>query len=691
MICLVSALTRFSQPDIGDNGDRPAELSFDRVPLGVLTLAAVMEQGGTPVSLIDLDQEQSAVIAAGAELGDLFSQTLDRMAEMPCEVFGFSSICSSYPFTLRLVSALKKRRPDVRIVLGGPQASVVDTATLEAFPAVDMIVRGEAERVLPAALDAMRTGRFEFLTGVTFRNGSRICRTPNAPVVLDLDSLPLPAFHLYAKVFRSAEVSLELGRGCPFACTFCSTNDFFRRKFRLKSPAVLLLQMEFYERQYGSTCFDLVHDMFTVDRKAVVAFCEAMIESGRGYTWNCSARTDCVDTALLKLMAEAGCRGIFFGIETGSERMQRIVQKNLDLDQARQAIETADTHGIRSTVSTITGFPDEQPDDFEHTAAFLANAARFPRTRLQLHLLAPLAGTPIESQYRPRLELDRTMSDISHVAPIVDEDWDLVAAHRDVFPNFYAVPLAHLDREYLIEARAFLLNGFGRLRWLCAALHQEQGGIIRVFDRWRAWKSSRMLVDLTLDIYYRTPRFDENLTRFAETEYAGSVSAAVASFYRRLFQEIVRHPERRDAPANRYVEETMWDHARPALAREVYIFPLNVRLAPIFDGLSKCECPAAVEEGPTYIAAKMTAGAVEVFELSPLSAEILLACDGQRTAQEIAASIDWGPELSGFPIDRLGMKAFERLSESGYITRETSDSHFELTEASHAGAAGISW
>src|SRR6185312_1909663 len=132
---------------------------------------------------------------------------------------------------------------------------------------------------------------------------------------------------------------------------FCSTNDFFRRNFRLRSPVRILRDMRDLAVSYGLTDFDLVHDMFTVDRRRVVAFCETMIASGENFTWSCSARTDCVDGELLTLMAHAGCRGLFFGIETGSARMQAIIEKDLDLMRAAEIIDTAERLGIGTTVS----------------------------------------------------------------------------------------------------------------------------------------------------------------------------------------------------------------------------------------------------------------------------------------------------------------------------------------------------
>src|SRR6185295_13886713 len=110
----------------------------------------------------------------------------------------------------------------------------------------------------------------------------------------------------------------------------------------------------------------------TIDRKKVVAFCDAVVESGEKFTWGCSARTDCIDDELLELMARAGCTGIFFGIETGSQRLQ---------------------HVIKTTVALIAGFPEETREDLRDTIHFFIDSLRFDHAEPQCSLLAPLAAT----------------------------------------------------------------------------------------------------------------------------------------------------------------------------------------------------------------------------------------------------------------------------------------------------------
>ena len=249
--------------------------------------------------------------------------------------------------TVRIAESVKKLRPNATIVFGGPQASVVDVATLKAFPFVDLVLRGEAEISLPALIAELATEvRLHQVAGLTYRDASEVRRNGNAPVIDDLDALPSPAYHLSQYLEGVKIASLELGRGCPFSCTFCSTNDFFRRNFRLRSPARVLRDMRAIAEKYSITHFDLVHDMFTVDKRRVAAFCEAMAASGEGFTWSCSARTDCVDEPLLELMVRSGCRSVFFGVEAGSRRMQKIIDKHLDPQRAEEIIDIAEKLGL---------------------------------------------------------------------------------------------------------------------------------------------------------------------------------------------------------------------------------------------------------------------------------------------------------------------------------------------------------
>ena len=138
-----------------------------------------------------------------------------------------------------------------------------------------------------------------------------------------------------------------------------------------------------------------MHDLFTVSRKKVLEFCDAV--AGSGYTWKCSARMDCVDDALLEAMYQSGCREIYYGIEAGTERMQVISQKKLDLALFNPTLDVTQRLGMPATVSFITGFPQEEQEDQDGTLDLMGSCFYRNSTPLnvQLHLLMPEPGTQL--------------------------------------------------------------------------------------------------------------------------------------------------------------------------------------------------------------------------------------------------------------------------------------------------------
>src|SRR6185503_15702356 len=240
-ICLVTALTvsDFIDPDLtaGANSNTGAQL-------GVLTLAALLRQQAYDPCIVNLDDlffefvrldparpsiNRDAGVAPLTSLESFYSFVVRHLPAESFDVVGLSSICSSYPLTLRLAQQIRQTNQQAKIILGGPQASVVDVATLNAFLCVDVIVRGEADDTFPSLLRLLECGAWQTMPGITFRRDDHVIRNPNAPVVENMDRLPLPAFDLDLRLKDRGGVHLEIGRGCPFACTFCSTNDFFRR------------------------------------------------------------------------------------------------------------------------------------------------------------------------------------------------------------------------------------------------------------------------------------------------------------------------------------------------------------------------------------------------------------------------------------------------------------------------------
>lgn len=645
-ICLLSppTVTEFNERKVAES--EAVRLIASHAPMGVLSLAAVLEQHGLDPQIVDLNSWYYEYVSDGAKdkIDEGFcSFASDRLRAVDADIFGLSTICSTYPLTLRLAQQLRDAHPHSYILLGGPQASVVDVATLQHFSCIDIIVRGEAEVTLMRLLEAIsQNSSFEQLPGLSYRKAGQVVRNPNAPVIEDLDSLPMPAFHLYPHLKESTYAPVEAGRGCPFACSFCSTNDFFRRRFRMKSPHVLVEQMIEVKKAYGISSFDLIHDMFTVDRRKVVSFCETIQRSGEQLSWGCSARTDCIDEELISLMAGAGCYGIFFGIDTGSDRMQTIIQKRLNLQDAHARIYYANRKKIEATVSLITAFPEETKEDLRGTVRFLGESLRYDRAEIQFHLLAPLAETPITTQYKDQLVYDDIFSDISFQGwEQHPEDRALIVEHPEIFPNFYAVPTP-LDREYLREMREFLLRSTLRHRWLMLLLHRESGDLLSVFEQWQAWSRKGRAKDGLVDTtraYYTSEAFSNDLFCFIRSREKETrnplllmTMVEVEESRQRFGTEFLAINEKESSKTVRLASTEVV----PVIASDARIVTVDADYKKLMRCLKRNERLDRVPCRKVALVFVKDTDEIKIIQLNDLTYQLMRLCDGELNVDQIA-------------------------------------------------------
>jgi radical SAM superfamily enzyme YgiQ (UPF0313 family) len=640
-VCLITAptVTEFTMRD--EINSESVKRAASEPQLGILSLAAVLEQRGDSLRIIDLNRAYLKYASGCASPAQEFVEAAAQLVvDCNSEIYAFGSICSSYPLTIRIAEAVKGRSRDSTVLFGGPQASVVDIQTLAAFSFIDLILRGEAERSLPILLHELEgTHKLDLVPGLTHRCASRPKRNCNSPAIEDLDSLPSPAYHMTTDLVGARTAALELGRGCPFACSFCSTNDFFRRNFRLRSPARVLRDMRAIAAEYSIRDFGLVHDMFTVDRRRVVAFCKAMISSGEKFTWSCSARTDCVDQELLELMSLGGCVGIFLGVESGSRRVQEIIDKHLDPEQAEKVIDTAEQLGIRTTVSLITGFPEETWDDVKQTMHMFMYSARHSRSNPQLNLLAPLAETPIYSAHRNQLVLAELCSDVSQQSANRDEaDLNLIRAHPDIFPNFYLLLTPFLDHGCLLELREFSLIGTERFRWLLSAIDQGNAGVVDLFLDWREYRlhSRPSLTGFDLRRYYRL-EFPSEFLSFLRTHPLGktAIIGALLDYEDRVFNALSEGREERTSGTSVPPEAGLWWSDTAVLSSDAHLIELSFDIQQLVDALKGATLPKLRHGVHYYVTRQEIPGVSRLHRVSDWVASVLRSCKHPRSVSDI--------------------------------------------------------
>ncbi len=404
--------------------------------LGLISLIAEIEQSRHVPLLYDpMLQLQRGHLALDSSIYD---DVAEQLLQTEPAAVGLTALGCNFIAVVKIARRLKQRRPKTLILLGCPHPTVLESPIMNKFADFDVLVRGEAEETIVPLLDALDSGReLSAIPGISYRDGSRFCRSTVDAGVMDVNRLSMAAFHFYPiQELKMRSMRVEAGRGCPFHCTFCSTATFFGRKYRVKAAEKLVSELKSLNNTYNITEFELQHDLFTVNRRKVLEFCEEVRHCS--FSWTCSARIDCVDSELLREMARAGCRGIFFGVETGSSNLQELVKKRLDISLLGPTLTNAKEVGINVT------FPDETLSDLEATVDCLDRCHRISPTTtcLQLHLLTPEPGTALYEENKSRLLYDGHISDFNFPILAADES-AMLRGNPDIFMNhhFYETKL----------------------------------------------------------------------------------------------------------------------------------------------------------------------------------------------------------------------------------------------------------
>jgi radical SAM superfamily enzyme YgiQ (UPF0313 family) len=418
--------------------------------LGLMSLAAILEKAGHDVGILDPKLIFSKGTWRVPEQG-FYKAWADAVLALSPDMVGFTALGRTLPHALGAAGAIKAQLPSLPILIGGPHATILGPALLEAFDCLDVVVRYEAESVIQEVAEAVHARRdLSSIPNVVFRTRPGIVSTTIDRPFPDLNRLPFPAYHLYPQEeLVGKELALEAGRGCPFSCTFCSTANFFHHRYRVKSTDRLIDEMERLRAQIGTTVIDLNHDLFGLNKKVLREFCGKV--SGRGLKWKCSMRPDTIDMALIDELVRAGCISIYFGVESGSPRMQKIIAKRLDLDEATRNIGAAIDAGLVCTASFVTGFPEETAEDLDATLDLIGRLAALSPDKLllQLHILSPEPGSDLADR-------QRGMS-FDGIGPEMDDfvDGAVIARHPAIFSVFYHFDTL-LPRSRILYCAAFV-------------------------------------------------------------------------------------------------------------------------------------------------------------------------------------------------------------------------------------------
>lgn len=274
-----------------------------------------------------------------------------------------NTICFRHAIVVmyRLEYLRKSKQWQGKIIVGGPHTTVA-LQTIPEF--VDYVVQGEGEQAIVDIVEE--------------KVSQRIVRYPR---IQDLDILPMPAWDTFTSMpynwecdfFQEKPVfTMNTSRGCPFRCTFCSVCSVWGKQYTMFSADRVVADIEYLVSTYGAKGIYFREDNFTLNKKRLERFCNLMIEKGINIPWICETRVNTLTRDLVELMAKSGAKGFYFGVESGSPRMLELMQKDITVDQIRQAFDWCHEFNIKTAASIVTGLPTETSEDVEATRKLIA-------------------------------------------------------------------------------------------------------------------------------------------------------------------------------------------------------------------------------------------------------------------------------------------------------------------------------
>ncbi len=428
------------------------ESMYNMPPLGLINLATMLKDSPHAVRIFDFPL---AIRRKTLEMGEsIYRECARQILSFEPGAVGFSVQCTTLPPSLRIAEELKKLSPRTKVIFGGHNVAFTDEPILSRFPFVDLIVRGEAELTFPELVEALEIGdKLNEIEGITFRSGDRILRTPDRKLIENLDVLPVSDYSFVAPLqeyrdlcgIRRSIAILEVGRGCPHHCIYCSQSILWRRHARTFSIERLISEMKNLADNFGAQCFLLAYDQFTARRDFAQAFCNAVIEAGLNrLPWYCISRLDTVDAPLLKLMRQAGCETMCYGIDSGSEKTLAFIRKNIDRNILFERVRETTDQGILPTLSFVIGFPEETAEDLDQTLKLALMSAITGNANILVQMATILPGTDLYKRYSDRLvrEVDTYFSlgiefDSGKRFPADDT---LIDSAPPIFSSFHNLP-----------------------------------------------------------------------------------------------------------------------------------------------------------------------------------------------------------------------------------------------------------
>lgn len=371
-------------------GNNPSIIEEERgynPPLGLLYIAAFMERH---------TKHNVTVIDSQVDKLD-YSSLQEKIASILPDVVGITTMTMTMVDVINTANVVKEINNTIKVVLGGPHVNLFPDETIM-LKNVDYLVLGEGEIVFTKLINAIdEKVELRKIPGLVFEDNGEIINTGKRLMISNLDELPFPARHLvpykkYTSLLSKGGVvtTVITSRGCPFKCSFCD-RPHLGKIFRARSSVNVVDELEACKK-LGIYEFLIYDDTFTVNKKRVIDICDEIIRRKLNIGWDIRARVDTVNEEVIAHLKKAGCQGIHYGVEAGTDKILKILNKGITINQVKEVFNLTRKHEIPILAYFMIGSPKETLEDIYQTFKVMKD---LNPDYVHLTVLTPFPGTKI--------------------------------------------------------------------------------------------------------------------------------------------------------------------------------------------------------------------------------------------------------------------------------------------------------
>ncbi|HEX7468360.1 MAG TPA: radical SAM protein [Methanobacterium sp.] len=440
-------------------------LGFITPPTNLMYLASSLEKESYSVKIVDDDLLQKG-----------YENVSELARKLNPQVVAVTATTSTIKSALKYLELVKDTLPNSLTVIGGPHATFMPFETLKGSKALDVVVMGEGEETLVDIADQSSPESIpdlEDVRGIIFRDPhtGNLKSTPARPLIKDLDLLPFPARHLVP--FDSYGASQEqtggiiTSRGCVYSCNYCSSSLIMGKKFRSRSPNNVVDEIEELIDNYQIRDIGFMDDTFMLNKRRANDIANEIRARGMDLSFVASSRVDRVDQNLLQNLKSSGMNTIYYGVESGSQRILDLMKKGITLKQAEDAVKSAKNADLEVLTSFIIGYPGETQEDMNKTIKF---STKLDPDYCQYSILTPFPGTAIYNDLKEKNLIDNEeWQEYTVLKPVLK--YDEIGLNKKMverklamaYLKFYARPKYLLNHRHMFKvmlktvARSFIL------------------------------------------------------------------------------------------------------------------------------------------------------------------------------------------------------------------------------------------